>query len=80
MVWVAWGILLLMFLIVIGLFLEIVARQKKLDTPCKGVLIVDRQDPEAPCMVYLQVNVDPSQFKEGEDVKLKVRTVITDSQ
>ena len=80
MAWVAWAILALMFLIGIGLFIEIIQRQKKLDIPCSGVLIVDRQDPEAPCTVYLQVNVDPSQFKEGEDVKLKVRTVITDSQ
>ena len=70
----------LMLLTLAGLFACIIFRQKELDTPCKGVLIVDRQDIEGPCMVYLQAMVDPGTFKEGEIVKLKVCHVKPDSQ
>lgn len=80
MEWVVWGILVLFFLITIGLFIGILIRQKELDIPCKGLLIVDRQDIEGPCMVYLQAMVDPGTFKEGEDVKLRVRVVKPESQ
>ena len=73
--WIIWGFLFLIMLIVIILFLDIVIRQKHLDTPCKGLLIVDHQDIEGPCMVYLQALVDPGEFKDGESVKLKVRLV-----
>lgn len=80
MIWVAWGLIATMCLIIIGLFASIVLRQKSLDVPCKGLLIVDRQDIEGPCMVYLQAMVDPGTFNEGEEVKLKVRIVRNDSQ
>lgn len=80
MAWVAWGILVLMVFITAGLFISIVVRQKKLDKPCTGVLIIDRQDPEVPCMVYLQANVDPGTLKDGERVKFKVKVVREESQ
>ena len=80
MVWVGIVILAVMLLIVGGLFVEIIVWQKKLDAPCKGVLIIDRQDPEAPCMVYLQANVDPDTLTNGELVKFRVRTVTDKSQ
>ena len=78
--WAGWVIIGLMFLILAGLFLEIIIKQKKLDEPCKGLLIVDRQDIEGPCMVYLQAIVDPGTFREGEKIKLKVRHTRPDSQ
>ena len=78
--WAGWAIIGLMFLILGGLFLDIIIKQKQLDEPCKGLLIVDRQDFEGPCMVYLQAIVDPGEFKEGEKIKLKVRHVHPDSQ
>lgn len=77
---IVWGVIIVLFLIVIGLFAGILIRQKELDSPCKGLLIVDRQDIEGPCMVYLQAMVDPGTFKEGEMVKLKVCVVKPDSQ
>lgn len=77
---VGWVIIGLMFLILGGLFVDILIKQEKLDAPCKGLLIVDRQDVEGPCMVYLQAIVDPGEFKEGEMVKLKVRHTKPDSQ
>lgn len=80
MVWVGIVILAVMLLIVGGLFIDIVNRQKALDAPCKGVLIIDRQDPEAPCMVYLQANVNPDTLNDGELVKFRVRTVTDKSQ
>ena len=77
--WVAWGIVVIMMLILIGLFADIVIRHKKLDAPCAGVLIVDREkDPDGFCSVYLQVGVDPSTFKEGDIVKLRVKSIIFD--
>lgn len=80
MYWAGVVIIGLMLLILGVLFVRIILRQKQLDIPCSGVLIVDRQDPESKCLVYLQVNVDPTTFKEGQEVKLKVATVIDDSQ
>lgn len=75
-----WAIIAVLFLVAIGLFCGILIRQKELDAPCKGLLIVDRQDVEGPCMVYLQALVDPGTFEEGEMVKLKVVHVKPDSQ
>ena len=80
MFWVGVAIIGLMFLILGGMFFQIIRNQKRLDIPCSGVLIVDRQDPESKCLVYLQVNVDPESFTEGQEVKLKVATIIDDSQ
>lgn len=77
---VGWGIVVLMFAILAGLFIAIIQRQKNLDAPCKGLLIVDKTDTEGPCMVYLQAIVDPGEFKEGELVKLKVRHTKFESQ
>lgn len=78
--WAAWVILGLMFLILGGLFVDIILKQKSLDAPCRGLLIIDRQDVEGPCMVYLQAMVDPGTFTDGELVKLKVCHVKPDSQ
>ncbi len=78
--WIAWVVIGLMFLILGGLFVGILIKQKSLDIPSKGLLIVDHQDIEGPCMVYLQALVDPGTFKEGEEVKLKVCVVKPDSQ
>ena len=69
-----------LFCLIVALFVSILLKQKSLDIPCKGLLIVDRQDFEGPCMVYLQAIVDPGTFKEGETVKLKVRHVKPESQ
>lgn len=78
--WAGWVVLALMFLILAGLFIAGLIRQKHLDAPCKGLLIVDRQDFEGPCYVYLQTTVDPATFREGEEVKLKVRVVLPKTQ
>ena len=78
--WAGWVIISLMFLILGGLFVSILLKQKAIDVPCKGLLIVDRSDFEGPCMVYLQAVVDPGTFKEGETVKLRVRHVKPESQ
>lgn len=75
MFYVACGIIGLMLLIVGGLFVSIVIRQKELDIPCKGLLVVDRQDAEGPCLVYLEATVDPATFTDGEMVKLTVTHV-----
>lgn len=80
MIWIVWAFMFVLFVCAIGLFIGILIRQKELDIPCKGLLIVDRQDIEGPCMVYLQAMVDPGTFKEGEEVKLKVCVVKPDSQ
>ena len=68
-----------LLIVALGLFIAILFRQKEIDIPCKGFLIVDH-DEEGPCMVYLQALVDPGTFKEGEVVKLRVRHVKPESQ
>lgn len=69
-----------LLLVTIGLFVAIIFKQQNLDAPCKGFLIVDTQEEDGPCMVYLQAVVDPGTFAEGEVVKLRVRHVKPESQ
>ena len=78
--WLLWGLTTMIVLIICGLFVDIVIRQKSIDVPCAGILIVDRQDREGPCMVYLQAIVDPGTFEENQMVKLKVKHVDPASQ
>ena len=78
--WVVWGIVMLILLVLIWLFVRIANHQKTLDIPFRGDLIVDRErDPRGFCAVYLQANVDPSVFKDGELIKLRVITKIDES-
>lgn len=71
------GVLLLGFF-VLGIMVYL--KQKDLDAPFKGILIVDHQDEEGPSMVYLQAVVDPGTFTDGEAVKLRVKIVQPESQ
>ena len=64
---------------VCALGFAIYSKQKELDAPFRGILIVDKQE-DGPAMVYMQAVVDPGTFKEGEAVKLRVRIVKPDSQ
>lgn len=69
--WLISAVIIFAFIGVCALFSRIIQKQKELDAPFAGNLIVDPQDH----MVYYQAMNDPMQYKEGEVVKLRVRIV-----
>ena len=81
--WIAWVILAILFLISGGLFVAILIRQKELDAPVKGLLVIDCQDPEHHSEVYLKgaiLDRDPKTFTDGELIKLEVCVITGNSQ
>ena len=81
MSWVGWCIIASLFCSVIFLGLMILRAQKELDAPCKGQLIVDRNDIDGNgTLVYIQSTVSPETLTNGERVKLVVKVVEKKSQ
>lgn len=74
------GIIILLLAGFFSMGVAVYLKQKSIDAPFKGILIVDKQDIEGPSMVYLQAMVDPGTFTDGEEVKLRVRLVKPKSQ
>lgn len=76
----AWIVVGLLFIGIIVVGACILYTQKMLDIPYSGFLLIDKQEPEEPAMVYFQALVDPKEYKNGETIKLKVRLVKPESQ
>ena len=80
MSWLVIVVIVLLFLGLIGVGVGILYTQKILDIPYSGFLLIDKQDPNEPAMVYFQALVDPKEYKNGETIKLHVKIVKPESQ
>lgn len=70
--WILWVILCVMVLGLLLLGWAILAKQEKLDKPCKGILMIDTRDPDG-VMVYATLGQPPETFTDGEEIKMVVR-------